>query len=61
MQFYQLCGVSTFGTEKNKLIKYIFMTNKILAKWAHFIKHGISTIVTKTSKNGPYDGRKYQR
>ena len=37
------------------------MTNKILAKWAHFIKHGISTIVTKTSKNGPYDGRKYQR
>ena len=24
------------------------MTNKILAKWAHFIKHEISTIVTKT-------------
>ena len=28
------------------------MTNKILAKWAHFINHEISTIVTKTPKHG---------
>ena len=28
------------------------MTNKILAKWAHFIIHEISTIVTKSPKHG---------
>ena len=37
------------------------MTNKILAKWAHFIKHEISTIVTKTPKHSPYDDRTYRR